>query len=243
MNAIIIEDEIPAGRRLEKLLTEKEITVLTIIYSVSDAIVWFKNNHHPDLVFMDIKLRDGLCFKIFDLIEIKSKIVFTTAYDEYALKAFEYNSIHYLLKPLDVAKLDKMLSKIENINFESVNNEDLKSIENRLYRNHKNSFLVTIGSSLKKILEQEIIFFISENNTSFIVTKENRNYIINQSLEKLEKQLNPDLFFRINRKIIINKIFIDRLTDFQLHLNIKITNENLKVSRKRIKSFLEFYKK
>ena len=99
MTAVIIEDEIPGAKRLEKLLLKKDFVVLIILTSVSSALHWFENNSHPDLVFMDIKLRDGNCFRILDKIQIQSKIVFTTAYDEFALKAFNYNAIDYLLKP------------------------------------------------------------------------------------------------------------------------------------------------
>src|SRR4030095_3090779 len=101
MTALIIEDEIPGAKRLEKLLINKGFIVFTILHTVKNAIEWLKSNNHPDLIFMDIKLRDDLCFKIFEEVEITSKIVFTTAFDEFALKAFEYNSLDYLLKPID----------------------------------------------------------------------------------------------------------------------------------------------
>lgn len=242
MTVIIIEDEIPAGKRLERLLVEKNITVFTILKSTIEAVNWFRNNHHPDLVFMDIKLRDGLCFQIFKKVEIQSKIIFTTAFDEYALKAFEYNSIDYLLKPIAVERLDKLFLKIKNNNLLNTNKNDLKTLENALQVEFKTSFLVSTGSALKKIVIEEIVFFKSENNTTFLNTKDFKSYIISQSLEHLENQLNPKIFFRISRKIIINKNFIKQISNFNLTLTTINISDDFKISRSRVKAFLEFYK-
>nr|WP_314839794.1 LytTR family DNA-binding domain-containing protein [uncultured Flavobacterium sp.] len=242
MTVIIIEDEIPAGKRLERLLVEKNITVFTILQSTIEAVNWFRNNHHPDLVFMDIKLRDDLCFKIFKKVEIQSKIIFTTAFDEYALKAFEYNSIDYLLKPIAVERLDKLFLKIKNNNLLNTNQNDLKTLENALQVEFKTSFLVSTGSALKKIVMEEIVCFKSENNTTFLTTKDFKSYIISQSLELLENQLNPKIFFRISRKIIINKNFIKQISNFNLTLTTINISDDFKISRSRVKAFLEFYK-
>jgi DNA-binding LytR/AlgR family response regulator len=242
MTAIIIEDEIPSGRRLERLLVAKEVSVLSILNSVNESVYWFKNNNHPDLVFMDIKLRDDLCFKIFDKVEIQSKIIFTTAYDEYALKAFEYNSIDYLLKPIEVTRLDKLFLKIENNNLLSTNQNDLKLLENALQVAYKSTFLVSVGSALKKIFVEEIVYFISENNATFIVTSDSKSYSVSQSLELLENQLNPTTFFRISRKIIINKDFIKEISNSDLKLTILNLTDDFKISRSRLKAFVEFYK-
>jgi DNA-binding LytR/AlgR family response regulator len=242
MTAIIIEDEIPSGRRLERLLVAKEVSVLSILNSVNESVYWFKNNNHPDLVFMDIKLRDDLCFKIFDKVEIQSKIIFTTAYDEYALKAFEYNSIDYLLKPIEVTRLDKLFLKIENNNLLSTNQNDLKLLENALQVAYKSTFLVSVGSALKKIFVEEIVYFISENNATFIVTSDSKSYSVSQSLELLENQLNPTTFFRISRKIIINKDFIKEISNSDLKLTILNLTDDFKISRSRLKAFVEFYR-
>jgi DNA-binding LytR/AlgR family response regulator len=242
MTAIIIEDEIPSGRRLERLLIAKEVSVLSILNSVNESVYWFKNNNHPDLVFMDIKLRDDLCFKIFDKVEIQSKIIFTTAYDEYALKAFEYNSIDYLLKPIEVTRLDKLFLKIENNNLLSTNQNDLKLLENALQVAYKSTFLVSVGSALKKIFVEEIVYFISENNATFIVTSDSKSYSVSQSLELLENQLNPTTFFRISRKIIINKDFIKEISNSDLKLTILNLTDDFKISRSRLKAFVEFYR-
>lgn len=242
MTAVIIEDEIPAGKRLEKLLKEKNFEVLNILHSVKEAVNWLKTNQHPDLVFMDIKLRDDLCFRIFEKTDINSKIVFTTAFDEYALKAFDYNSLDYLLKPIDQRKLDKLIAKIDR--FQSVfhTNKYWKKLENSFDLDYRNSFLVFAGTALKKITIEEIVCFYSENNSSFLITKDNRQYLINQSLEKLESQLNPNLFFRISRKCIIHKMYIHEMVHSKVVVNVAIESFDLKISNSKLKSFLEFYK-
>ena len=216
--------------------------LLSILNSVNESVYWFKNNNHPDLVFMDIKLSDDLCFKIFDKVEIQSKIIFTTAYDEYALKAFEYNSIDYLLKPIDVTRLDKLFLKIENNNLLNTNLIDLKLLENALQVAYKSTFLVSVGSALRKIVVEEIVYFKSENNATFIVTSDSKSYSVSQSLELLENQLDPTIFFRISRKIIINKDFIKEISNSDFKLTILNLTDDFKISRSRLKAFVEFYK-
>lgn len=208
MTAVIIENEIPAAKRLEKLLVQKDYVVLIILNSVSSTLHWFENNSHPDVVFMDIKLRDGNCFRILDKIQIKSKIVFTTAYGEFALKAFNYNAIDYLLKPIDENKLDKMISKYATFQTGFQNELSWAALEENIENKFKNFFLVTSGNGIKKIETDAIICFFSDANSSFILTNENRQFLINSSLESLEQQMHPKFFFRISRKYIINKKYI-----------------------------------
>jgi two-component system response regulator LytT len=245
MTAVIIEDEIPAGKRLEKLLLKKDFTVLVILSSIVNALKWFEENNHPDFVFMDIKLRDGNCFRILDKIQIQSKIVFTTAYDEFALKAFNYNAIDYLLKPIDEIKLDKMISKYDAFKTGFQNEMDWGGLEENIENKYKTSFLVSSGNKIKKIETVEIICFFSDVNTSFILTNQNRQFTINSSLDNLELQLRPESFFRINRKFIVNKKYI---TDLNNNAQLEILISEAKdfefiVSRLRGKSFLEWYNK
>ena len=242
MTAIIIEDEIPAGRRLEKLLIQKDFTVLTIFFSVKNAVLWLKENKHPDLIFMDIKLRDGLCFSIFDKVKIQSKVVFTTAFDEYALKAFEYNSLDYLLKPIDESKLDKLISKLESFKAVFYDNSYWKNLEASMATSYKSSFIVNSGMTIKKVNTAETVYFVSENNATFLCV-DNRKYLLQMSLEKLENELNPSDFFRISRKYIVNRKFIKEVAnDYNITL-INIEATDFSVSRQRRSAFLEWYKK
>lgn len=242
MTTLIIEDEIPAARRLEQLLNKNGFVVLTILYSVKNAVKWFKNNHHPDLIFMDIKLRDNLCFKIFEEVEITSKIVFTTAFDEFALKAFEYNSLDYLLKPIDEKKLDKLISKLSVFKLNTHNNENLKNIRLQTYPDFKSSFLVSIGTTIRKLETGEIICFFSENNSTFMISNQNRQFPIDSSLEKLEKELSPNQFFRISRKLIINKSYILSVKREIIETDYPIDGLDLKISRLKLKKFIHWYK-
>jgi len=245
MTAVIIEDEIPAGKRLEKLLMDKDFTVLAILTSVGNALKWFEENNHPDLVLMDIKLRDGNCFRIFDKIQIKSKIVFTTAYDEFALKAFNYNAIDYLLKPIDESKLAKMISKYDAFKTGFENTLNWTVLEENIENKIKTSFLVSSGNHIKKIETDEVICFFSDTNSTFILTNQNRQFTINNSLDKLEQVLQSKSFFRINRKYIVNKKYISGLnSDTQIKILIPEAKDfEFMVSRLRTKSFLEWYKK
>jgi DNA-binding LytR/AlgR family response regulator len=242
MTVIIIEDEIPAGIRLERLLKLYSFDVLTILKSVKKALIWFEENNHPDIVFMDIKLNDGNCFDILNQIKINSKIVFTTAFDEFALKAFNYNSIDYLLKPINDKKLERLISKIDSleIGFQSQNRLEIFTEEIKV-----NSYLVYSGTKIKKIILDDVLLFFSENNATYILTKENRNFLINKSLEKIENEIALDVFFRINRKYIINKKYINSIkkaTSIILSL-YGLESETFEVSKSKSKTFIEWYSK
>ncbi len=242
MTAVIIEDEIPASRRLELLLNKNAFIVVNILHSVKNAVEWLKVNNHPDLIFMDIKLRDNLCFKIFDQVEIQSKIVFTTAFDEFALKAFQYNSLDYLLKPIDEEKLDKLIAKLTVFNSTIHNNQHLKNLQLQTQADYRTSFLVSIGTSIRKIETNEIACFFSESNTTFIYSDQNRHFPVDSSLEKIQNELNPNNFFRISRKLIINKKYILSIKKNKIETKFTIENIDFKISRLKLKSFLDWYK-
>ena len=242
MTAVIVEDEIPAGIRLERLLIQYEFQVLVVLNSVKKATAWLKENKHPDILFMDIKLRDGNCFDIFDKVKIESKIVFTTAFDEYALNAFNYNSIDYLLKPIDESKLNRLLEKIETLKSGFHNEISWSNFNESTF---VNSYLVVSGTHLKKIQIQDILYFFSENNATFIFTNENRQFLIPKSLEKIEGEIDNNKFFRINRKFIINKdyIYLVRNTSrIELSL-INFESDFHEVSKSKSKLFVEWYSK
>ncbi|MFT3795760.1 LytR/AlgR family response regulator transcription factor [Flavobacterium sp.] len=232
MKTIIIEDEKPAARLLQRKLEKMNIHTGAMLHSVSEAIEWFLANEHPDLIFLDIQLSDGLSFEIFEKVAIKSAVIFTTAYDEYALKAFKLNSIDYLLKPIDEDDLESAIQKFRNripaqrslqIDFNQIRG----LLGNPFEKHYKKRFTVKIGQSLKVIGVEEIECFYSENKGTYIHTKENRDYIIDSTLEVLEQELDPEVFFRVSRKFIIP---------------LQAIREILQYSNSRLKVVLPSYK-
>ncbi len=208
MTTIIIEDEKPAARLLQRKLEKLNIQVGVMLHSVEESIDWFSKNEHPDLIFLDIQLSDGLSFEIFEKVAIKSAIIFTTAYDEYALRAFKLNSIDYLLKPIDEDDLEVAVSKFKarlpkqetlQLDFEQIK----RMLTNPFEKNYKKRFTVKIGQHLKVISIDEVECFFSENKGTYIHTFDNRNYLIESTLEVLEQELDPKDFFRVSRKFII----------------------------------------
>lgn len=246
MNVIIIEDEKPAARRLNRLLAELDVEVSTMLHSVDESIEWFQNNPHPDLIFLDIQLSDGLSFEIFDLIEVQSAIIFTTAYDEYALQAFKLNSIDYLLKPIDDEELESAVKKYKNFKPEtqkiSVDFNDIKKLlVNPLEREFKKRFTAKVGQHLKIINADEVECFYSENKGTYAATSDGRNYLLDTTLENLEEELSPEIFFRVSRKFYVNVNHIKDIVSYtnsrlQIKLN-RFGEQEIIVSRERVKDF------
>ncbi|RZJ68253.1 MAG: response regulator transcription factor [Flavobacterium sp.] len=228
--ALIIEDEIPAGLRLERLLRSRGFSVLAILPSVAKATRWLTENPHPDWLFVDIELRDGNIFASLEKLRPKSRIVFTTAYEDRALEAFRHGAIDYLLKPIDESKLDAAIEKIERIG-------NVLQPQNASSEVQK-SMLVSAGKTIRKVALDEIAYFSSVNNMTF-VHSQNRDYPIGKSLEKLESELDERLFFRVSRKHIVNRGFIDRISSTELFL--KNISDPISVSRQRAKSFKEWF--
>ncbi len=246
MNVIIIEDEKPSARRLQRMLKALDIEVQTLLHSVEEAVNWFECNAHPDLIFLDIQLSDGLSFEIFDVIEIKSAVIFTTAYDEYALQAFKLNSIDYLLKPIDdedlavaVNKYTERLPKQKAVTLDF--NDIKKLLVNPTDREYKKRFSVKVGQHLKLINIDNIECFYSENKGTYLHTDVGRNYLLDTTLEQLEEELNSDVFFRINRKFFININAIKDMVSYtNSRLQIKLNSYNEQeviVARERVKDF------
>jgi two-component system response regulator LytT len=246
MTTIIIEDEKPAARLLQRKLEKINIEVGVLLHSVEEAINWFSNNQHPELIFLDIQLSDGLSFEIFEKVEIKSAIIFTTAYDEYALRAFKLNSIDYLLKPIDeddleiaVAKFKARLPKQETLqlDFEQIK----KMLSNPFEKNHKKRFTVKIGQHLKVIATDEIECFFSENKGTYLHTFDNRNYLIETTLELLEQELDPAAFYRVSRKFIVSLKAIKEIIVYS-NSRLKVvlpsyTADEVIVSREKVSDF------
>ena len=246
MKAIIIEDEKPAARRLGRLLAELDVDVSIMLHSVEESIEWFQNNKHPELIFLDIQLSDGLSFEIFDVIEVKSAIIFTTAFDEYALQAFKLNSIDYLLKPIDDEDLEKAVKKYRDFKPEkdriSVDFEDIKKLlVNPLEREYKKRFTTRVGQHLKIINADEVECFYSENKGTYAATLDGRNYLLDTTLESLEEELSPKIFFRVSRKFYVNVNHINDIISYtNSRLQIKLNHfkeQEIIVSRERVKDF------
>ncbi|MCA0347885.1 MAG: LytTR family DNA-binding domain-containing protein [Bacteroidetes bacterium] len=249
MNIIIIEDEKPAARLLQRKVEKLGLQVNHLLHSVEEAITWFNSNTHPDLIFLDIQLSDGLSFEIFETIDIKSAVIFTTAYDEYALRAFKLNSIDYLLKPIDEEELSIAISKFNNqfqkntvssLDFEMIK----KMLVNPIEREFKKRFTIKMGQQLKMIAIEEIECFYSENKGTYIHTLDNRDYLIDSTLEQLEAELNPEDFYRVSRKFIIS---MKSIKEIQLHSNsrLKVILSSYKadeiiVARERVVEFKEW---
>lgn len=251
MKVLIIEDEKRAAQRLVNLIeeTDKNIVVLDILESIEESVNWLTANTQPDLIFLDIHLSDGLSFSIFNKVNISSPIVFTTAYDEYSLKAFDLNSIDYLLKPIDKTKLERSLTKWKNFHRSTVNqNNDLKTLletiksKNKIF---KTRFLISKADSFLIVPTDEIAYFYSEEKLSFIKTHNNMRHMLDESLDTIYDSLDPSIFFRINRQIIIsiNSIkAIHNYFNYKLKLDITPPTENLNtvISRLKVSEFKEW---
>lgn len=209
MRVVIIEDEQLTAQRLENMLHryDANIEVTETIPSVAEAIEWFKSNPDPDLAFMDIHLEDGQCFTIFENINLQVPVIFTTAYDEYTIKAFKVNSVDYLMKPLNYEELVQAIEKYKRVHAspqdQGVGLETLLQSLHKKEPDYKDRFLVSIGSRLRTIETTEINYFYSAEKITFLVTKDNQRFPIDYSLDKLALTLDPKLYYRINRQMMV----------------------------------------
>lgn len=240
---IIIEDEKAASRRLERLISSLHYSVFKKLHSVEEAVEWFERHPDADLIFLDIQLNDGLSFEIFEQVDIEADIIFTTAYDEYALKAFKLNSIDYLLKPIEIEELEIALKKFEKRkSSKSINAELLKSllVDPHHKTNYKKRFSVKVGERLKTYSVNEIVCFESSDKATSLVTLEGKHYVIDESLNQLETQLSPQEFFRVNRSYIIHYQSIQDMVSYsssRIKIIVKTIDHPVIVSRNRVKDF------
>jgi DNA-binding LytR/AlgR family response regulator len=245
IRTLIIEDESPAAIRLKRMLEEVEpsIRVVDTLESVSSAVRWLENNPQPDLLMLDIQLADGLSFEIFKQVTIDSFVIFTTAYDEYAIKAFELNSIDYLLKPIHKEKLNRAIGKFKKLKGESasLNVQALLEAMDRSKKKYKERFAINVGVRIKSIEVSRIAYFYSLDKSTFLCTKENRHYPVDYALDKLEELLDPDHFFRVNRQYMVNYHSIEKidvLSKSRVAIQtIPATEETLLVSTARTHQF------
>ena len=243
MNIIIIEDENIAARRLERLLLEidNNINVLAHLNSVENATQWLKANTAPDLIFLDIQLNDGYGFEIFDADIPHPPIIFTTAYNEYAIKGFKYNSIDYLLKPIEKEDLIKALKKHQKQQNTSSIDGSIENFKKLLSKDYKKRFIVKVGNQLNTFKTDEIAYFKSEDGMIFLITHQHKKYPIDYSIEQLESILDPFLFFRINRKFLVSVDSVKEIhTYFNSRLLLKTSPEDtdqMIVARERASNF------
>lgn len=214
IQVLILEDEEPAAKRLKKLLLEatEETEVLAVLESIKAAKEWFANNKQPQLLLADIHLADGMCFELFKQIDITCPVIFTTAYDEYALQAFKLNSIDYLLKPIKKDELQQALKKYKKINSSSLNiNQLLQAVQTPVDK-YRQRFIIRYGEHIKTIETKDIAYFYTETRSNFIVTDDGKRYVVDFNLDQIQEMIDPAKYYRINRQFIIGIHAISQMT-------------------------------
>jgi len=251
MTILIIEDEQLAAEKLKSLVLElsPKSEILDIIDTIEDSIQWLLTHPHPDLILSDIHLADGLCFSIYSEVQVKCPIIFTTAYEKYAIQAFEVNSIDYLLKPIQKDRLEGALKKCNSMKPVKERDELLAQVKSALLaqpKMYKSRFLCKLGTTIKSIETSSINYFYSQDKMTFIVDEKKNRLPINNTLDEIDQMLDPDTFFRINRKFIVNFSGIDEIhTYFKGRLKIKLKphiDEDIVVSAEKspiFKSWLD----
>ncbi|MCK5537101.1 MAG: response regulator transcription factor [Bacteroidales bacterium] len=243
MKVLIIEDERPASQKLVRLIKgiDTDIEVVDILESVEGATNWLLSHEHPELIFMDIQLNDGICFEIFENCNIKTPVIFTTAYNEYTLKAFKVNSVDYLLKPINTDELKNAIKKFESVH-KKIDFSKIESVINQFKPKTKERFLIKVGNHFKSIQTSNINCFFIKERCNFINTGNGRNYTIDYSLDKVEQIIDSKIFFRVNRNMIVNFTAIQDIIAYSSNrLKIIISNwtekEVVLVSRERVVDF------
>ncbi len=250
MKVLIIEDEPQAAKRMETLMKELEPSVVIVgkIDSVKNAVEWIPNNSPPDLILMDIQLADGISFSIFEKCSVQSPVIFTTAYDEYALKAFKVNSIDYILKPVDKDELSAALTKFRNMKRSAPDTklllDNIGQAVQMLTKRYKSRFMIKVGEHLKTIETTNLLYFYSQDKATFCYTMDNRSLILDYTIEQLEEMVDPSIFFRVNRKYLVSATAITDIisyTNSRLKLKLKGSqDDDIIVARERVQDFKEW---
>ena len=251
MKLLVVEDEQLLARQLIKLVkeirTDAEIAGQT--NSIENTVDWLSRNEKPDLILMDIELADGQCFSIFQRVEIKSPVIFTTAYDEFALKAFTVNSIDYLLKPIKKEDLQRALNKYDLLTSEKgrIEINSIKSFVEKMVSTtpqYRERFLVKQGQKMLSVSIEEVGFFSAKNTLNFIHTKSKQKFIVDYTLDEIEDMVQPNIFFRANRQYILSHEIIKEINPwFNGKLKIEISlpiEEEIVISREKASSFKEW---
>jgi two-component system LytT family response regulator len=250
MNVVIVEDESIAARRIGKMVQELSpgSHIQAVINSVTGAVQWLRSNPAPDLILLDIELVDGQSFEIFSQVEVQSPVIFTTAYDEYAIKAFKVNSIDYLLKPIQEKDLEQSLQKFHNlkkiyadqtparVNMQALLQE-LREQSTHSASSSRDRILVKQGQRMFPVTISEVAYFFTKDKLNYVCTKSGKQYLVDYSLDELEKSLNPKNFFRANRQYIIEFNAVTRLHHyFNSKLKVELTPkpaEDVLISREK----------
>lgn len=208
MKVVIIEDETLASERLKKMILtyDKDIEIIAQLESVEESIEWFRKHDHPDLIFLDIHLEDDLSFAIFEKVQVSSPIIFTTAFDEYAIKAFKLKSIDYLLKPIIQEELNAALKKYREMTGAGQSGKDFHKLYDLIVKKeqgYRERFSVRVGQKIKTFSVSDISYFISDSGFTTACLKDNKHYYVDFSLDALANELDPSRFFRINRKMLV----------------------------------------
>ena len=250
MNILIVEDEQLAQERLQLLIKAYDplINIVGCLESVEETINWFNIKPHPDLLLLDIHLSDGESFEIFRRTSIQKPVIFTTAYENYAIEAFQLFSIDYILKPVTAEGIAAALNKYKNLSAAFAPKDYqllMEQVKDNFSTNYKTRFLAKVGQRLFFIAAAEVAYFAADNKIVFLIDKEGNRFVINTTMEKLEAELNPKHFFRLNRKIIINAAAIEQVKPYQsnrLKLQLKGlgTHEEIIISRERVAEFKQW---
>lgn len=251
MNVVIIEDEHLTAERIASLLgmIDPEIQVLAVIDSVRRSVEWFRSNPKPDLIFMDIQLADGLSFDIFSMVPVESPVIFITAFQEYAIRAFKVNSVDYLLKPVSEVDLRGSIAKYhryhnQELSVPVIGGELLRNIRDMIGKPYKSRFMVRVGEHIRTVEVEHILYFFSLQKGTFLHSEDHRNYAIDYTLGALEEILDPMLFHRINRQYLISHRAIrDLLTLSSSKIKVSLVDsdeDNIYISRDRMSSFKEW---
>ncbi len=249
---LIVEDETPAADRLKKLIRGLgDIIILEVVDSIEDAVEWINTNPAPDMAFFDIQLADGKSFSIFERVNVPCPVIFTTAFDEYAIKAFKVNSIDYLLKPIDELELKQAWEKF--LKLSSVrHDEDYAELSEQLKtllrnKNYKSRFLIKSGDQFKFVNTDKVAYFFSDAGNTFLVDQEGSQFLLDDKLETIENQIDPEKFHRISRKFVVSDLSISKISSYfnsRLILELSPTcSSEVVVSRERVSDFKEWLNK
>lgn len=244
MKIVIIEDERLAAEKLQQQIEEviPGVEIFEILESVEEAINWFVANPTPDLIFMDIQLDDGISFEIFNEVNVEAPVIFTTAYDKYAIRAFKVNSVDYLLKPIEKKALRASIEKFNKIHSENKSFEDkVTKVIEQISRRYKSRFFIKIGTRFHSVPVSQICCFYVEERSTFLQTMNGKRYDIDPSLDQLQKMVNPESFFRVNRNFLVNinaiqEVFSYSTNRLKLKMNVE-SSEDIIVSRDRVAEF------